>query len=113
MLRIITAALRIGRVTASPGAMEADAPAASKGRPSLDRDRCDANGACQDACPTGAIALGDTVDGTRSFTLDYGACIFCGRCAAACAQGALTMTPDYALSALRREDLILRTTVKR
>jgi hydrogenase-4 component H len=112
MLRIIGAALRIGRVTASPAVMESPAPPATKGRPHLDRDRCDANGACQDACPSGAIALGDAVNGQRSFSLDYGACVFCGRCAAVCAPGALTITADYALATARREDLILRTTVK-
>jgi hydrogenase-4 component H len=112
MLRIIGSALRIGRITAPPAALEAPAPPATRGRPHLDIDRCDANGACQEACPSGAIALGSPVDGERTFTLDYGACVFCGRCAAVCVPGALTITPDYALATVRRADLIYRATVK-
>jgi formate hydrogenlyase subunit 6/NADH:ubiquinone oxidoreductase subunit I len=43
--------------------------------------------------------------------LDYGACIFCGRCAAACAISALTISGDVALGTLRRQDLVLRVLV--
>jgi hydrogenase-4 component H len=112
MFRILTSALRIGRVTESLETLEAAAPPAGKGRPNLDVDRCDGNGACQIACPTTAIVLGaPRPDGNRSFTLDYGACVFCGRCAEACVPVALTMTGDYALAALRRQDLVLRVEV--
>ena len=112
MLRILAAALRGGRVTESLETLEAPAPPAAKGRPNLDIDRCDGNGACQTACPTTAIVLGaPRPTGGRSFTLDYGACVFCGRCAAACRPGALTMTGDYALAALCRDDLVLRVEV--
>jgi hydrogenase-4 component H len=112
MLRILAAALHGGRVTESLETLEAAAPPAAKGRPDLDVDRCDGNGACQTACPTTAIQLGPPRPaGGRSFVLDYGACIFCGRCAAACLPGALTMTGDYALATLCRADLTLRTEV--
>ncbi len=112
MLRILAAALRGGRVTESLKTLEAPAPALTKGRPNLDIERCDGNGACQTACPTTAIVLGAPRPvGGRSFTLDYGACVFCGRCAAACLPGALTMTADYALAVLHRQDLVLRVEV--
>jgi len=112
MLRIITTALRIGRVTETLETLEAEAPSAFRGRPHLDVDRCDGNAACQAACPTTAIVLGPPRQaGGRDFTLDYGACVFCGRCAAACAPGALTMTTDYALATRRREDLVMRVEV--
>lgn len=112
MLRIIMQALRTGRTTEPVEHMEGPAPAATRGRPALEVDRCDGDPACQAACPTAAIVVGPVqADGRRAFRLDYGACIFCGRCAAACVPGALTMTTDYALAALRREDLILRAAV--
>jgi hydrogenase-4 component H len=111
MFRVLAAALRKGRITESLETLQAAAPAA-KGRPNLDTDHCDGNGACQTACPTSAIVLGvPRSEGNRSFTLDYGACVFCGRCAAACLPGALTMTGDYALATLRREDLVLHAEV--
>jgi hydrogenase-4 component H len=112
MLRILAAALRGGRVTESLETLEGAAPSAAKGRPSLDVERCDGNAACQAACPTTAITLGaPRPTGGRSFTLDYGACIFCGRCAEACRPGALTMTGDYALATVRRADLVLSVEV--
>lgn len=112
MLRIIMTALRTGRTTEPAEQLEGPAPAATRGRPALDADRCDGNAACQAACPTTAITVGPAqADGRRPLVLDYGACVFCGRCAAACTPGALTMTTEYALAALRREDLILRAVV--
>ena len=112
MLRIIGSALRTGTVSYNQDRLAAPAPALTKGRPALDPTRCDGNAACQAACPTSAIVLGQAgKDGRRSFTLDYGACVFCGRCAEACAPGALTISAEYALATLRREDLILRVEV--
>jgi hydrogenase-4 component H len=115
MWRIIARGLRRGVVTAPPAALEASAPPGSKGRPALDPDRCTGGGSCVQACPTGAILLGpESGEGstaTRLFQIDYGACVFCGRCAEACAPGALRLTEDFALSALRREDLVSRNQV--
>jgi formate hydrogenlyase subunit 6/NADH:ubiquinone oxidoreductase subunit I len=113
VLRIIISALRTGRTTESAASLQGPAPAATRGRLALDADRCTGCAACQEACPTGAIAIGPLQeDGRRPFTLDHGDCILCGRCITACASGALTMTADYALAVLRREDLILRVAVR-
>ncbi len=118
MWRIIKQGLRTGVVTSSIQAVEAAAPPGTRGRPELDAALCTGCAACAQACPSGAIALGAPAElgrrggpAQRSWQLDYGACIFCGLCAEACTPRALRMTGDYALSTLRREDLVLVTTV--
>ena len=113
MLRIILTALRSRRTTEPVEELLGPAAAATRGRPTLDPNRCDGDSACEAACPTTAISLSPLQpNGQRAFTLDYGACVFCGRCAEACAPGALTMTADYALATQRREDMILRVLVQ-
>ena len=112
MLRIIATALRAGRTTESPQSLAEPAPLATRGRPVLDAARCDANAACVAACPSAAITLSATqAEGERLFSLDYGACVFCGRCAAVCVPGALTITADYALAAMQRRDLVWQSLV--
>jgi Ni,Fe-hydrogenase III small subunit len=39
--------------------------------------------------------------------LDMGLCLFCGACAAACPQKAITFSGDHRLAATRREDLLV------
>ena len=47
-------------------------------------DACVSCGACEGACPVGAISMGDD-----HMTIDAGACIDCGACEGACPTGAI------------------------
>jgi Ni,Fe-hydrogenase III small subunit/formate hydrogenlyase subunit 6/NADH:ubiquinone oxidoreductase subunit I len=58
------------------------------------------------ACPTGAISIRERQD-ARHVTVDYGLCIYCGRCAEADPSGAVTITREFELAARRRRDLIV------
>ena len=75
------------------------------GRPTISPDRCDAGcRLCVELCPTRALvrlAKSDAV------SIDLGACLFCGECAAACPNEAIRFTNDYKTSAAAREDLII------
>ena len=74
-------------------------PLISRAQPVWDPPRCDLNGACAVACPTGAISVGTT------FTLDRAACISCDRCVEVCRPGALAAGIAFAAPALSRDAL--------
>lgn len=48
-------------------------------------DGCVACGACEGACPVGAISMGD-----GKFEIDADKCIDCGACEGACPTGSIT-----------------------
>ena len=50
----------------------------------IDEDRCAACGLCLEACPQGAIALGES-----GATIDRALCAGCAACLTACPQGAI------------------------
>jgi Ni,Fe-hydrogenase III small subunit/NAD-dependent dihydropyrimidine dehydrogenase PreA subunit len=76
-------------------------PERFRGRPRLEECQrpsdCDA---CREVCPTDAIE----VDPLR---LDTGACLFCGECERACAQGLIRFERDHRLAARARHELVI------
>jgi Ni,Fe-hydrogenase III small subunit/NAD-dependent dihydropyrimidine dehydrogenase PreA subunit len=104
MFRELLARIRSGHATlAWPRGAPPALPARFRGRPEIDPGACpDGCAACAEACPTGAIALGE--EGPR---LDLGRCVFCAGCLEACPEGAIRYTRDHRLAARRREDLVV------
>ena len=79
---------------------------AHRGTPELQAERCGASADCAAVCPTAAIDVNDRGDGTAQWRLDYGLCVFCGRCIEACPGKAITATTEFELSARGRGDVI-------
>src|SRR5579863_8816467 len=103
MFKTLLARARQGYRTGSYPAEDPVLPALFRGRPEIDAARCVAGcAACLEACPTGALSLGET--GPR---LDLGRCIFCAECSAACPSGAISFTRDWRLAASRPDELIV------
>ena len=94
--------LRRGTVTSPYPDGAPDLPAAARGLPELDPLRCDGSAACVDACPTGAIALS-----AATWSLDIGACIFCGACARACPRDAIRLGSQIELAVRDRTTLVI------
>jgi hydrogenase-4 component H len=77
----------------------------------LDAGSCDGGGACAAVCPSGAIAIEASAGGDKKFSLDYGACVFCGRCVDVCGARALAQSGEYMLSVSHRADLVFTTMI--
>jgi Ni,Fe-hydrogenase III small subunit/formate hydrogenlyase subunit 6/NADH:ubiquinone oxidoreductase subunit I len=106
MFKILQNSLRIGIATFPYPRVAPHLAEQLRGRPEFDFDRwIDARPAAE-ACPTGAIAVRDH-DGSRTVTVDYGRCIFCGECAEASKDGAVNITRDFELAATDRRALVL------
>ena len=96
------------RRAASPRATSrwpAALPLVQPSQPIWDAPRCDLNGACATACPTGAITVG------TSFALDRAACISCGRCIEACGPQALAAGITFDPPQESRAALLVPTSV--
>jgi Ni,Fe-hydrogenase III small subunit/formate hydrogenlyase subunit 6/NADH:ubiquinone oxidoreductase subunit I len=109
MLKILKQTLAGGIATnAYPGVI--DVPADGfRGKPVIEFTRCTACDACAQACPTTAITVRpEGEDGSsRELSLNYGDCIFCGECEAACPD-AIHLSKEFQLATTEKGKLTTR-----
>jgi Ni,Fe-hydrogenase III small subunit/formate hydrogenlyase subunit 6/NADH:ubiquinone oxidoreductase subunit I len=106
MFKILQNSLRVGIATSPYPRVAPHLAEQFRGRPEFDFNAWTDARPAAEVCPTGAIAVHDH-DGSRTVTVDYGRCIFCGECAEASMDGAVTITRDFELAATNRRDLVL------
>jgi len=83
-----------------PDVTTAEVPGIFRGRPVISKKKVAGEELLAELCPTRAI-------GEAPFSIDIGKCTFCGECALASPEK-ISFTKDYRLSAVSREDLIIR-----
>ncbi len=122
MFKILNKTLRAGTVTSGYPQSPARLAENFRGLPEFNLEHWRDARAAADACPTGAIAVADS-GRSRTVTVDYGRCIFCGECAgdavrigrrfeaAASRREDLLMTAEYALDAEDRQERLVSASV--
>ncbi len=78
-------------------------PPAARGLPELDAARCVGSAACVDGLPD----RGDPARRRSVWSLDAGACIFCGACARACPRDAIQLGHLIELAVRELADLTI------
>jgi Ni,Fe-hydrogenase III small subunit/formate hydrogenlyase subunit 6/NADH:ubiquinone oxidoreductase subunit I len=106
MFKILQKSFSVGSATADYPRVSPRLAEQFRGCPEFDFQAWSDARPAAEACPTGAIALHDS-DGMRWVTVDYGRCIYCGECEAACTDGAVRMTRKFEFAATDRRDLVL------
>src|SRR6266705_6779174 len=97
MFKIIQKTIRTGIVTKAYPAELAHISEHFRGRPHFNFEHWTDARPAAEACPTGAISLHDSGD-SRTVTVDYGRCVFCGLCAETTPEGAIRVTRDFELA---------------
>ncbi len=106
MFKILQKTAKTGIVTVNYPAEPANVSKHFRGRPNFDFEKWKDARAAADACPTGAISLCDKAD-SRSVTVDYGLCVFCGLCAETSSDQGVRITQEFELATPDRRSLVL------
>lgn len=105
MFKILDKTFRTGTVTTAYPKRAAKLSAHFRGSPQFDLATWRDARLAVEVCPAGAITLEDA-GRSRSVTVDYGRCIFCGECAAASGDAAVRITQEFELAATDRAGLV-------
>jgi len=106
MFKILQKTVSTGIVTVNYPGEPAKISERFRGRPSFDFDKWKDARAAAEVCPTGAISLRDKGH-SRSVTVDYGLCVFCGLCAETSSDQAVRITQEFELATSDRHNLVL------
>jgi len=106
MFKILQKTVSTGIVTVNYPGEPAKISERFRGRPSFDFDKWKDARAAAEVCPTGAISLRDKGH-SRSVTVDYGLCVFCGLCAETSSDQAVRITQEFELATSDRRNLVL------
>jgi len=106
MFKILKKSFDIGLVTIGYPDAPASIPSHFRGAPRFAFESWRNAGPASRACPTGALSIQES-GATRTVSMDYGLCIFCGECSEADQSGAVQMTSDFELAKRNRQDLLI------
>ena len=107
MFKILQQTFTTGIATVAYPDVPAVVSAQFRGRPEFDFANWRDARPAADACPTGAIVVGQALPpANRRVTVDYGLCVFCGQCADATPDGAVRVTTEFELATHIRASLI-------
>ena len=106
MFKILQKTISTGIVTTTYPSAPAQISKHFRGRPSFDFEKWKDARSGAEVCPTGAISLSDRGD-SRTVTVDYGLCVFCGLCAEASSDQAVRISQDFELATAERQNLVL------
>jgi Ni,Fe-hydrogenase III small subunit/formate hydrogenlyase subunit 6/NADH:ubiquinone oxidoreductase subunit I len=106
MFKILQKTVRTGTVTVDYPAEPAKISERFRGRPSFDFDKWKDARPATEVCPTGAISPAEKGD-SRTVTVDYGLCVFCGLCAEASSDQAVRITQEFELATTDRRRLVM------
>jgi Ni,Fe-hydrogenase III small subunit/ferredoxin len=104
MFKILHKSFRTGVVTTGYPGSPAKISPQFRGMPEFDFAKWRDARPAADACPTSAITVTET-GLSRTVTVDYGRCIFCGECATP--DAAVRVTQEFELAAASRGELVL------
>lgn len=106
MFKIIQKTIATGIVTTKYPGEPAQISQRFRGRPNFDFKRWTDARTAAEVCPTAAISASDQGH-SRSVTVDYGLCVFCGLCAEASDDQAVQITQEFELASADRRTLVL------
>jgi formate hydrogenlyase subunit 6/NADH:ubiquinone oxidoreductase subunit I len=103
-----------GKTSTVKSPAEVEVPAAYRGVPIIDPEKCVLCGRCGKVCPAGAIAL-RTSASEKSVRIFVGHCVFCSECAMICPVSAITMSKvwDTAVTDRLSRDTMSERKIKR